>query len=118
MAAHIAGQIAKRKTYDYTTKSIVRRRWPRGPCADIAFKTHPGGARLNRAFFRSHRVRKPVSCQEEALRWIRGTAKMVRFHDYGIDGGLADGKIMIYPRNDLRATIDNRAVLPNAGAFR
>ena len=71
-----------------------RRFWQKG---SVQRRTRPGGARLDRAFFLSHRVRKPVSCQEEALRWIRGTAKMVRFHDYGIDGELADGKIVNNP---------------------
>lgn len=87
-----------------------RRFWQKGA---VQKRTRPGGARLDRAFFRTHRVRMPVSCQQDALRWIRGTMKMVRLHDYGIDGHLADGKIMIYPRNELRATIEARPTLPN-----
>jgi hypothetical protein len=41
---------------------------------------------------------------DSGCKYLRGRLKMVRFHDFKVDGSLGDiGKtrIMIYPRNDL-----------------
>lgn len=39
--------------------------------------------------------------RDEVLRELRNGLRMVRFHDYEIDGEIAYPRIMLYPRNDL-----------------
>jgi len=59
------------------------------------------GAMVDKEFRRRHGVSLPMDAEAYALKWLRRHMKRVSLHDYKIDGSLADGKILIYPRNDL-----------------
>ena len=76
-------------------------------------KLHRGcnryGARLDK-YFVKRGLQLPVDAQQEAMRRIRGTMKMVRLHEFHIDGDFGDipqTKVMIYPRNDFAELISS-----------
>lgn len=56
-----------------------------------------GAARDRKATYRF----VPKDSQRTALIFLRGNLKRISFHDFEVDGDLADGKILLYPRNDL-----------------
>lgn len=57
--------------------------------------------KTNKGYLRSCGVCTAVSSRLTALRMIKGNSKMVRFHEYEVDGNLAHPRIMLYPRNEL-----------------
>ena len=63
-----------------------------------------GGACLDKRQLRRYGVHLPRNACEEAMRWLRGGLRMVRLHDFQIDGEIATPRVMIYPRNGLCAS--------------
>lgn len=64
--------------------------------------------KTDKGYLRSCRVYTAVSSRITALRMIKGNSKMVRFHEYEVDGNLAYPRIMLYPRNDFKTQIEGK----------
>lgn len=61
------------------------------------------GAKIGSTAY-AKRYRLPLNCKVSALHALVAGMRMVRFHEFMIDGDLGDipeTRIMIYPRNDL-----------------
>ncbi len=64
--------------------------------------------KTDKGYLRSCGVYTAVSSRITALRGISGSGKMVRFHEFDVDGNLAHPRIMLYPRNDLKTKIEGK----------
>jgi len=64
--------------------------------------------KTDKGFLKSCGIYVAVSSRTTALRSIRGSSKMVRFHEYKVDGNLAHPRIMLYPRNDFKTLIEEK----------
>jgi len=64
--------------------------------------------KTDKGYLRSCGVYTAVSSRITALRMIKGNSKMVRFHEFEVDGNLAYPRIMLYPRNDFKTQIEGK----------
>ena len=61
--------------------------------------------KIDKSYLKSTGVPHAISSRITALRMVRGNSKMVRFHEFDVDGSLAHPRIMLYPRNDFKAQV-------------
>lgn len=62
-----------------------------------------GHFRINRDSYRRFGWSHPEDSLNEARRFLKGRKKMIRVHQWEIDKDVADGRVMIYPVNDLKS---------------